>query len=253
MDTSLDDLLNENEPEAVIDAVEEPQSEPQTEGPARDENGRFAAKTGVEPQETAEPVPPTEPQQGLPKDVYEPLKAVRSENKALKDQLDALTQQIQSLQAPKEQPAPAPSIWEDEQGWQQHFGSQVAQQASFNAHLNMSEMLARRDHSDFDAMKASFLQMAEQNPAIVQQALGDADPWGRAYQIAKNASTMQELGATNLDDLKAKLREELMAEMQAQAPVARPGLPPTLSNERNVGQRTGPAWTGPAPLDQLLR
>lgn len=250
MDTSLDDLLNGAEPEAFEEQAIETPSEPEEPGIARDEHGRFASKQGVEPQETAE-VPPTETGK-LPKDVYEPLRRVRDENKALKDQLEALSKQIQAVQQPQQPPAPPPSIWEDENGWQQHFGAQVAQQASFNAHLNMSEMLARRDHADFDAMKASFLQMAEQNPAIVQQALSDADPWGKAYQIAKNASTMQELGATNLDDLKAKLREELMAELQAQ-PAARPGLPPTLSNERNVGQRTGPAWTGPASLSDMLR
>jgi hypothetical protein len=63
---------------------------------------------------------------------------------------------------------------------------------------------------------------------------------------------MQELGATNLDDLKAKIRDELMAELQAN-PAPRASVPPSLASERNVGQRTGPQWTGPKSLSDLLR
>jgi hypothetical protein len=144
-------------------------------------------------------------------------------------------------------------MWEDEQGWQNHFGSQVVQQASLNAKLDLSEMLTRRDNADFDDMKARFLEMAEQNPAIVQQALGDPDPWRKAYTIAKNAATMADLGATDLDTLKAKLREELLAEMgQSPVPQQQP-LPPTLTGERNVGARSGPAWSGPPKLSEMLR
>lgn len=242
---SLDELLND---------------EPQVDRP-RDEHGRFASKTGVEePQEPviepdpAEPVPPTEPkQEGLPKDVYEPLRAVRDENKQLREQIEALSRQIQQPQQP---PAPPPSLWEDEQGWQQHFGqnlvSTAVQQASLNSKLEMSEMLVRQANPDFDAVKAEFLALAEQNPAIAQQALADPHPWNKAYQIAKNHRTMQEMGATNLDELKAKIREELLNEAQAQVPAQRQ-VPPSLSTERNVGSRSGPAWTGPASLDELLR
>src|SRR5690606_15697442 len=100
---------------------------------------------------------------------------------------------------------------------------------------------------------ARFLQMAEANPAIVQQALGDPDPWGKAYKIAKNAATMDELGATDLETLKAKLREEVMAELQqGTEPVRQPVVPPSLTGERNVGDRSGPAWAGPKPLSELL-
>lgn len=253
MDTSFDELLNG--PEAIEEPVaDEPLSEPENPGIARDEHGRFASTTGVEPQATAEPVPPTE-QAGLPKDVYEPLRAVRDENKALKDRLDALTQQIAATQQP--QPAPAPSIWEDEQGWQKNFGGQVVsqavQQASLNARLDMSEMMVRQANPDFDEVKAEFMALAEKNPVLAEQALADAHPWNKAYAIAKNHRAMTELGATDVETLKAKIREELMAEMQANPAPAAQGLPPTLSSERSVGSRSGPAWTGPAPLSDLLR
>jgi len=243
---SLDDILDGNdEPEVMA----EPQPE-QTEERPRDESGRFAPK-GVEPQQeepVAEAVPPTADR--LPKDVYEPLKAVRDENKALKEQLETLAKQIQANQQP---PAPPPSIWEDDQAWQQHFGGQVVsqavQQATYQSKLATSEIMARQAFNDFGDVWEPMNQWLQTNPTVAQQASADAHPWGYAYRAFKNQQTMTELGATDLDTLRAKLREELMAEMQASKPAA---IPPSLSNQRSVGARSGPAWSGPTPLSDLL-
>lgn len=242
----LDELLNDAPTAEPIE--EQPVAEEPVEaGQPRDENGRFAPK-GVE--ESAPPAPGK-----LPQDVYEPLKAVRSENQALKDKLAQLEQAIHAQQNP---PAPAPDMFETPEDWQAHFGGQVVnqatQQATFIANLNVSEMLTRREHKeDFDEMKALFLNLVEENPTLRQQALNDADPWEKAYQIAKTHKTMQQLGATDIPSLEQRIREQVMAEIQAQVPpVSRPAIPPTLSAEQNVGGRTGPAWTGPKPLNELL-
>jgi hypothetical protein len=101
-------------------------------------------------------------------------------------------------------------------------------------------------------MKTAFVEMAQQNPALAQQALADPDPWEKAYRIAKNAATMAELGATDIETLRAKIREELLAEQQAQPPAPQVQVPPSLTGERNVGSRTGPAWAGPRSLSELL-
>lgn len=246
--TSLNDLLSEDEPAQNESTA--------TDATPRDEQGRFAPKTtGVE-ESAAVHENPVEaqsepPSDKLPKEDYKAVREEREKRQAVERQLEELRQQINSQ--PKEPPPPPPSIWEDDQAWQQHFGTQIAQQASFNAKLDMSEMLARQNNPDFDEVKTEFLRMAESNPALAQQALGDPHPWAKAYQIAKNAKTMQELGATDLDGLKAKLREELMAEMQQETPAAtRLMLPPTLSTAQNVGSRSGPVWGGPTPLADLL-
>lgn len=249
--TPLEEFFRDDEP-----AMQETPVEPEPAQP-RDDSGRFAAKeTGVEP--AAEPetdplpeqVPPTTDR--LPPDTFKAVKEEREKRQQLERELEALKQQIQAVQQPQEPPAPPPSLWEDEQGWQQHFAAQVTQQANLNATLNLSEMLTRREKPDFDPMKEKFLQMAQMNPALAQQALSDPDPWGKAYQIAKNAATMEELGATDLEALKAKLREEVLAEAQAQVPVAAATIPPTLTTARNVGARSGPAWSGPRSLEDLL-
>lgn len=252
-ETSLSDLLGD---EPAIDPVEAaPEPDEPTDGPARGPDGKFTSKqeTGVEPQpETDADAGP--PPDKLPKEEYGALRAIRDENKGLKQQLEALQQQFQQAQQPKEPPPPPPSIWEDEQGAFQHLGSQITQQASFNAALNTSEMLCRDRFDDFDEKKAKFLTMAQANPAIAQEALADAHPWRKAYQIASNAVKMEELGAVDLTDLETKMREKIMAEMQAgQTPVPQPTAPPSLTGERNVGSRSGPAWSGPPSLSELLR
>lgn len=250
--TPLEEFFRDDEP-----AIQEAPEQSATPDQPRDDSGRFAAKeTGVEP--AAEPeadplpeqVPPTTDR--LPPDTFKAVKEEREKRQQLERELEALKQQIQAVQQPQEPPAPPPSLWEDEQGWQQHFAAQVTQQANLNATLNLSEMLTRREKPDFDPMKEKFLQMAQMNPALAQQALSDPDPWGKAYQIAKNAATMEELGATDLEALKAKLREEVLAEAQAQVPVAAATIPPTLTTARNVGARSGPAWSGPRSLEDLL-
>lgn len=247
--TTLDELLGEPQaateaPPAELAPEPAPDTEQPAEGAVRDEQGRFAPKTGVDTP-TGDAVPPTA---GLPKEEYGALRAVRDENKALKDRLAALEQ----AQPPKEPTPPPPTLWEDEQGWAQHQQQVILQQADMLSRVNASEMAARSQHPDFQEKFELFNQMAAENPQLVKQAMTDPHPWAKAYQIANNYKQMQEMGATNLDELRAKIREELQAETQTQQ-FAQVGASPTLTNQRNVGARSGPAWSGPASLDQLLR
>lgn len=237
-----------DEEESYIPEVAEAADVPETasEGAARDEKGRFAAKTGVESQETADTVPPTE-QRELPKEEFAGLKDERrkrqeaEERERIKDaRIAALEAQFNTIQNP---PAPAPSVWEDEQGFAGHIQSnavsQAVQQATYNARLDMSEMMVRQANPDFEAVKAEFLSLAQQNPSIVQQALQDPHPWNKAYEIAKNHQAMQELGAVNVADMEAKLRAKIMAEMQAQpAPAA--NLPQSLADVQSSRGNVAP-------------
>lgn len=217
-----------------------------------------AEEKGVQPQSEPEPegepdgqeVPPSSDK--LPEDVYKPLKAVRDENKALKDQLEALRKEVQAK--PKEPEAPPPSMWEDEQGWQQHFGGQVVsqavQRATFEAKLNQSEFYARKNIDRFEDSWEDLNKWLTDNPHIAQQATADIDPWGFAYRQFNNQRQLAEIG--DVESYKAKLREELMAELQAQQP-AQPQIPPSLSTQRSVSARSGPAWSGPPALGDLLK
>lgn len=239
---SLDDILDGNDEPETTEAVEQP--EPETQGVEPEPEG--------EPEGQPEAGPP--PADKLPQDVYEPLKAVRSENKELKDQLEALRREIQQQQEQK--PAePAPDIWENTEGWQSHFGGQVVNQAvqaaSYQNKLSTSEFYARKNIEGFEQSWSELNEWLTANPAIAQQAAADYDPWGFAYRQFDNAKRIKELGATDVSQLEQQLREKIMAEMQANVPT-QPTVPPSLSSKRNVGNRSGPAWTGPKSLDELL-
>lgn len=239
---SLDDILNDtadNEPVTEEPVNDVPADEPEA-GPVRDEHGRFAPKG-----ETGAPPAPVKEEPALD---HAAIVAERRRRQEAEQRAAALEEQIKAFQNP---PAPQPDFWEDAEAALQHNRNQAVSEASFNAKLDMSEMLASQAHEDFDEMKAKFVEMMQLNPALQQQALAARHPWEHAYQAAKNAARIEEIGATDIDTLKAKLREELMQEMQAQQP-ARPGIPPSLTTERNVGARTGPAWAGPRSLSELL-
>jgi hypothetical protein len=239
MEKSIDDLLNDEEPE-VTEQTEAETPPEVNDNHVRDEKGRFAAK-GVE--EGAPPAPDK-----LPQEEYKALKAEREKRQSLETRLAEMQSQLERMQNP---PAPAPDMFEAPEDWQQHFGGQVVttavQQATLNAKLDMSEMMMRQQQPDFEEMKEAFLTLMSENPQLQQQALSDPHPWNKAYQIAKNHRTMQDLGATSIDDLKAKLLEQLKQEQQSA-----PSAPVSLTNERNVGSRSGPAWSGPKPLSELL-
>lgn len=259
---SLDDILDDNnvpELEATEAEAEAPPAEEATEPEPqpRDDSGKFAAK-GVEPEpepeqgEEPEVEPPSTDK--LPKDVYEPLKAVRSENQSLKEQLDALRKEIQNQQ-PKEPPQPAPDMFGEPEQWQQHYGGQLVstavQQAAYQSRLQMSEMLMAEQNEDFADIKPQLVEFVGNNPTINQAVAESQHPWRTAYQAFKSQQTMQELGATDLNTLESKLREKILAELQEQA-VPQAKVPPSLSTKRSVGSRTGPAWTGPKPLEDIL-
>ena len=251
----LDDFLKgEQQPEAEIETPEVPETPEATEvetpeatveepkGPVRDEKGRFAPKGETE----GEPPAPIEEPTAVP------LKALQEERRKRQELEQRLADFEARLQTPQQ---PAPTIWEDEQGWQQHFGSEVVstavQQATFNARLDMSEMMARQAHSDFEDKKTAFLELLRETPGLYEKAVSDPHPWNFAYQYVSNHERMQQLSAVNVTDLEAKLREQIKAELAAQQPVT-PPVPETLADHQSA--RAGGAQALNVPtLDQILK
>lgn len=245
LDTFLDMGTQPTEP-----ANDEPQ-QPETIGQPRDETGRFAPKGVEEPQETAEVVPPTTDK--LPPETFKAVKEEREKRQAAEARLAALEAQFQSLQQPKEPPAPPPSIWEDDQAALSHTRDDAVaiavQQATLNSRLDMSEMMTRQANPDFEEMKAKFIEMAQMNPTLADQARADPHPWNKAYQIAKNAAKMEALGAVDVSEMEAKLREQIKAEMAQQPPAVT--LPTSLAGAQS-SRSSAAAPTGPLSLADIL-
>jgi len=178
--------------------------------------------------------------------------AERRKRQELEQQIEALRREMQAK--PAEPPAPPPSVWEDEQGAFQHFGGQAVsaavQRATFEAKLNHSEFYARKNIDGFGEAWDDLNKWLSDNPSVAQQATSDIDPWGYAYRAFQNQRTMQELGATDIETLRAKIREEELAKLQQQAA---PAIPRSLSTTRSVSSRRGPDWSGPPSLGELLK
>lgn len=241
----LDDFMpSESEAPEAVETAEavEPQPEP---APVRDEKGRFAPKGETpEPETVQESVEPTD--KPLDKDEFQGLKNERKRRQEAEERLQALEKQLQQLQAkPQEPPAPPPSLWDDEDQRFAYERQQVLSQADRLSRINASEMAARVKYDDFDAMFDKFNEMAAQNPAVVQQTLDTSGTpsWLKAYDIAKKAARIEELGAVDLTDLETRLREQIKAEMAAQAPAPAPAIPSSLADaqsSRSAGQGVAP-------------
>lgn len=262
----IDELLNGTPvDEPIEDIAPEPEvteaPEPETDGQPRTPDGKFAPKqTGVEEPKAetpeAEAVPPTADQ--LPRDVYEPLKAVRNENRELKQQIEALQQQFARQQASQMQPEPTVDFWENPNEAMARSAREAAQaaireyqQAQQVERLNASEARAKAAHTDYDDAFRAFQQAVQANPSLAQQMTMAEDPAEFAYSKGKAAMTLQQVGS--IDELIKAERAKWEAEVKAAIPAPAQTFPATTAADGSVGARNGPAWSGPASIDQLLR
>lgn len=236
MDT-LDNILSD---EPIADAVAETVAEP-VEAQPREPDGKFASKGETE---SASPAPVEEP----PFD-HAAVKGERERRQAAERRATELEERLQALQNP---PADPVSIWEDDAAWQQQFGGQVVttavSQASQQSRLIMSEMMASQAFPDFADVRESLVQMLNDHPELNAQVANDPHPWAKAYQIAQTRKTMQELGATDVESLRAKIREELQAEM-TQAPAV--NIPQSLAGQQSARTSSATAFRPPT-LDEIL-
>lgn len=256
---TIDELLSSDEPEAApaVEQAAEPETPEQPRGP----DGKFSTKeeTGVEQVEgdepKADPVPPTEQNEQLPPEVYAPLKAERQKRQELQQQLEAMKQQIaRQNQAP---PAALPEFWDNPDAAfdarLEQFGSTLMQKFQHQQvvdRINASEVAAKGKYDDYGESFGAFQQAASANPALIEQMKTATDPAEFAYKTGKRAMDLEKVGS--LDELLKAERAKWEADLKAAAPAPQ-AFPSTTANDGSVGQRTGPAWAGPAPIDDLLR
>lgn len=256
MGQSIEEILSEPELEAVEQKepetiVDQPSGIADTPSRLRDEHGRFAKQeeTGVEkPQETAEPVPPTEQTQ-LPKEEYSALRAVRDENKELKQRLAALEVQAQPQQLPVD-------FWDNPNAALQQRDEQLLdklfqrmEQRQTEQRMDQSEAQAKAKYNDYDEAFSAFSQAVQTNPRLAMELAQAPDPGEFCYSKGKAALALEKFGS--IDDLLKAERAKWEAEVKASVP--QPRLPSTTAADGSVGGRSGPEWTGPQPLSDILR
>lgn len=195
--------------EPVVDAMDElfgnryPLSnmgEETPEPPAVEEE----TKVEAEPETTSEPV------------AEEPKPVVKDETAGLQAALLAERQKRQAAEAQlAEKPVEKETFdWDDPDKTLERMESKF--EAKFQQQfLSMSESQCRSRYGDYDEKYQVFVGMAQENPAVVNAMLQQADPAEYAYQLAKQKMFTDEVGsdpAAYEEKLRAKVRAEVEAE-----------------------------------------
>jgi hypothetical protein len=115
--------------------------------------------------------------------------------------------------------------------------------------MDASEQAAKAKYTDYDEAFTAFEQAVQLNPRLAHELAMAPDPGEFAYARGKTALEIQRVGS--IDELRKQIRSEMEAEARAIIQ-PRPTLPSTTAADSSVGARTGPLWTGPKPIGEIL-
>jgi hypothetical protein len=127
---------------------------------------------------------------------------------------------------------------------------QRIQQQQTMERINASETEAKGKYADYDDAFRAFQQAASANPSLIQRMTAASDPAEFAYKTGKVAIDLEKVGS--MDELLKSERAKWEAELKAAIPAQPQSFPATTATDGSVGGRTGPAWAGAVPIDQLL-
>ena len=248
MSTGLGDILSGETPEPVAEEVE-PKGETE---PVETEVKETEVETKAEVTTDTPPVSEETVEQ-----LKEQVKAFQAKAIDETRKRQEYARQVAELQQPKE----VPDAFAQPDEAIKHAVSSVEQRME-NKFLNMSEYQAGLRHEDFEEKKAMFFEMAEKNPALQAEAMGQPDPYEYVYQTAKNQAELEILSkAGGVDAMREKLRLELEAEMkekfeaekkQAMEKAIDGIIPNSLSGQRAAGGNQGATYSGPTPLTKIV-
>lgn len=247
--TSFDDILGDEQPEEIT-------------GQPRDDQGRFAsADTGVTEEVSQEEpqteVPPTseQPEQGhIP---IAALKDERAKRQAIEDQYRQAAERLQQYEA----------YFAQQQGGQQQqeepdpiefIAQQVMARLQPQTEMQMltmkveqTEAFARQKWPDYDEKVELFKEAAAANPFLVEELKRSPNPAEYAYNAAQKMHEAKTYGTATptREQIEAEIRQQIMAEIGVQQ---KPQAPTSLVNTQSRGSRGGPAWAGPASMEQIL-
>lgn len=177
-----------------------------------------AAEAVVEPVkvENPEPAQSTAPAPAQPRDEkgrFVPISALldeRDKRKAMEERV----RQYESQQIPEEPPHyPADP--------RELFGyvEDMIEERLFDATLNQSEAIARRNHGDdiVNEAQAAYRQAMDANPHLFAELRGQADPYEHVVRWHKQQKAFSEIGKDPdawAEAQRQRIREELLAELQ---------------------------------------
>ncbi|ARO14428.1 hypothetical protein BVG79_01082 [Ketogulonicigenium robustum] len=182
------------------------------------------------------------------------LHSVRDENKTLKARLaefDAVKAQVAQMAQAQQPPAQPVRIDPSDPNFGQVLAQGVQRELVHNK-LQQSRFFAEREFGKeiVDETMAYF----NAHPQESQRFLGEPSPFHAAVEFYKKQKVAAEIG-DNPEGYASKLREqikqEILAEMAKES--VKPSRGPSLATQPNLGSRAAPEWTGPMPLDDILK
>ncbi len=251
----LEDVLSDTKHEPVAPvAATEPAPEPIAAAPEPTPAPVAAEPVVAEPiDETTGMTPKEKAFYSKSKDETRKRQELEREYAVLKAQVEQAAKAQQPTQTT--QPEAPKEFWEDPEGAMKAQREEI-QRMAVGSRLEVSEMLARREHPDFEEKLAVFTELAKQNPNLAHQMLQNQDPASFVYKIAKNHSDLQQAGS--LDGLRAKIeaetriRIETEYKMKEEAKAAElANIPQSLTGVRSTGVNK-PVWSGPPSIDDIL-
>lgn len=191
---------------------------------------------------------------------------IREQREQFEQRFAQLQSALQPRQAQPEQP-PAPEIWDDPNAFVQQNVAQALEPhlKQFTQALDAnSRLLAIQTHTPetVEAAVKAFNEGAASRSVSPEEyhAIRNApNRYVAAVEWHKRTQALREIG-NDPDGYRAKLEAEILAkhglspEAQPPAGTAAPApvMPSNFAAARNVGNRSGPAWSGPATLDDIF-
>ena len=183
-------------------------------------------------------------------------------------QLTAMQNMQRQQPAPAEQPKQdAKGLWDHDdpskyieekiQERQQELREQFTKQL-----IDVERRAMRRAHTDYADAEKAFVEAAQASPQLAAaiRSMPPADAVEFAYKEGKSLLLRQKYGASSIDDLAAKIRAEVTAELQGQTATettpttaAKAPIPPkSNASARGVGVGTTQQWSGPRSTQEIF-
>lgn len=220
----LDELVTAEQAPPTTEAEEADQGEPQ------------------EQQQTVEQVQQPEvpaPEATTATEIKEPQTVPLAAMKAEREKRQRLERELAEERAKHQaQQAPAPSYYEDPEGYLARAQNDIEQRAA--ARLNAAlEAQAREQYSDYEEKMGVVMEHAAGNPAIVQEIMTAPNPAVAAYKMGQRLMEFQQM--QDPEAYRAKIAAEVRAQIDAenkakadQRQKAASEIPPDLSQARNT-------------------
>lgn len=239
---------------------------------ARDDQGRFKSVTPAEP--VKEAAAPTEPVVTAPEITPEPVKVETAPvvtapvvtapvqpvespqelayKKAMREEREkrqAAEARLRELQTPK----PTVDPWSDLPGALKSQ-EQAFEERLFLERCNTTEEMARTRHTDFDDVRAVFIEAAEANPQLWAQIRQERNPAEFVYREGVRIRELKDVGG-DITAYKSKLEKDIETRLRAEfeAKYTKQQTPVPVSLNSDGSPPPVEVYHGPKPLKDILR